>query len=626
MKSRIIIIVFLFIGINTYAQKKEVSDTTKQKTQNNLVNDTDKQNQADKTDNQVKLDTKISPGASGVKRSISFKFSTILTDSDPGNGIFRFNDNAISKVNYIYLDDIDLSEEDQTRWYSTWDDTTGATGRGQLTLVENEGRNIIVLDVTGVFVDDTGFWKIPVEYVSGGLPADGSTYYYIFNRIAHKKKQETPENQVTQVVPEVPIISQVTQEVPVTPQVAPEVPVIQVAQEVPVTQVAPEVPVIQVAQEVPVTQVAPEVPVIQVAQEVPVTQIVPEVPVIQVAQEVPVTQVVPEVPVIQVAQEVPVTQVVPEVPVIQVAQEVPVTQVVPEVPVIQVAQEVQVTPQVTQEIPVTPQVTQEIPDIQVAQEVTVTPQVTREVPVTPQVTQEVTVTPQVTQEVTVTPQVTQAAQGNQTTQRNQSGQEKQDTQVVQSTQKTPSSQPAQVPRYNQAVSTQNNYGTTAVNHKKCYRGIIEIGYALGIGDYGINNFRFNFINGFKLCPSTSLGLGIGYRRYFDKLEDHPDRNLVSSKVQIPVFLDLRTTFTTRKVTPYLALGLGGSSGYSSTGTTKEGFYFSPSGGIWFNISDRFAVFTGIAYEMQKLEYSYVSDDSHFKKSTSSVSLNIGIAF
>jgi hypothetical protein len=572
MKSRIIIIVFLFIGINTYAQKKEVSDTTKQKTQNNLVNDTDKQNQADKTDNQVKLDTKISPGASGVKRSISFKFSTILTDSDPGNGIFRFNDNAISKVNYIYLDDIDLSEEDQTRWYSTWDDTTGATGRGQLTLVENEGRNIIVLDVTGVFVDDTGFWKIPVEYVSGGLPADGSTYYYIFNRIAHKKKQETPENQVTQVVPEVPIISQVTQEVPVTPQVAPEVPVIQVAQEVPVTQVAPEVPVIQVAQEVPVTQVAPEVPVIQVAQEVPVTQIVPEVPVIQVAQEV------------------------------------------------------QVTPQVTQEIPVTPQVTQEIPDIQVAQEVTVTPQVTREVPVTPQVTQEVTVTPQVTQEVTVTPQVTQAAQGNQTTQRNQSGQEKQDTQVVQSTQKTPSSQPAQVPRYNQAVSTQNNYGTTAVNHKKCYRGIIEIGYALGIGDYGINNFRFNFINGFKLCPSTSLGLGIGYRRYFDKLEDHPDRNLVSSKVQIPVFLDLRTTFTTRKVTPYLALGLGGSSGYSSTGTTKEGFYFSPSGGIWFNISDRFAVFTGIAYEMQKLEYSYVSDDSHFKKSTSSVSLNIGIAF
>lgn len=143
----------------------------------------------------------------------------------------------------------------------------------------------------------------------------------------------------------------------------------------------------------------------------------------------------------------------------------------------------------------------------------------------------------------------------------------------------------------------------------------------------MDNFRINFINGFNLGPRTSLGLGIGVRRYFEGT--HPDWELVSNDVQIPVFFDFRTRFSTRKVTPYFALGLGGSAGYSSSDTTgvkKEGLLFNPSAGIWFNISDRFAVFTGIAYELQNLEYMLISDNSHFKKNASSVSLNIGISF
>jgi len=130
---------------------------------------------------------------------------------------------------------------------------------------------------------------------------------------------------------------------------------------------------------------------------------------------------------------------------------------------------------------------------------------------------------------------------------------------------------------------------------------------------------------------SSIGLGIGFRRYFEENENYTDRSFYSPETQFPVFLDLRTSFSTKKITPYLALGIGNSAGYlsvdsDSTTTRKEGLFFSPSGGIWFNISDRFAVFAGVAYEMQKLEYVLLSNNSHYKKNTSSISLNIGIAF
>ena len=49
-----------------------------------------------------------------------------------------------------------------------------------------------------------GTGNLPVEYISGSIPADGATYYFIFNRIAHKKPQPVqgepaPVKQTTQV-------------------------------------------------------------------------------------------------------------------------------------------------------------------------------------------------------------------------------------------------------------------------------------------------------------------------------------------------------------------------------------------------------------------------------------------
>ncbi len=527
MKRIVFFLIVLFTGTIIFAQKKVTSDTSRTKTP----------------------DIKITAGASGVRRSIGYRFSSTAADADPGNGLFRYNNPAVSKVTWIFVDNNDISGEDQTNWYSTWNDTTGATARGSINIVEYEGKNVNIFNVTGVFIKGTGYWKIPVEYISGTLPVNGATYYYVFNRIAHKKPQPVQEpGPITQP--------------PVVEQPKPVV----------------EPPVVQEQKPVEVPPVVQE----QKPAEVP-----------PVAQEQKPAEVPP------VAQE---PKPVAEPPVVQ-------------------------EPNPGQKPPVI-QPEQEQQPAQPAQTARKAPATrTNEAPHPVQTTQ-----PATTAQPAKAEQPVQTTQPAQQAQQPQQPQQTQTTQTARNAQNYPPEQYNQPTRVARPVDVPNPYADanlTGTSKRKCYRGIIELGYALGVGNYGSDNFRFNFINGIMIGRFSSIGLGLGYRRYFE--ENFTGHTLFSPKSQIPVFLDLRTSFSTRKVTPYLALGIGGSASIvrvnsDSTSTKQEGLFFCPSGGIWFNVSDRFAVFAGIAYEMQRLEYVLIADNSHFKKNASSLSLNIGIAF
>ena len=529
MKRIGLFLMVLFFGIITYAQKKVTSDTTSKKTP----------------------DTKITEEASGVRRSIGYKFSTVVTDSDPGNGLFRYNNPVISRVTWIFVDNNDISGEDQTNWYSTWDKTTGATARGSINIVEHEGKNVNLFNVTGVFIKGAGYWKIPVEFISGSLPANGTAYYYVFNRIAHQKPKPAEEPKPVSVPP--------------------------VVQE-PAPVAVP-----------PVVQEPAPVAVPPVVQE-PAPAAVP--PVVQEPAPVAVPPVVQE----------PAPAAVP--PVVQEPAPVVVPPVAQENPPAQQPQPAQTAP---------------------ARQTTQAAEARRQAP--PTQTAQGTVAAQTTQ----TKPAAQTTQPAQQTPPNQPSQTTQSAQAPQNYQPAAYNQPSQVSKPADVPNPYANVSMTSTPRRKCYRGIIELGYAWGVGEYGINNFRFNFINGIMIGRFSSIGLGLGYRRYFTGSENYTDRSLYSPVSQFPVFLDLRTSFSTKRITPYLAVGIGGSAGYIEEGSDsntsrQEGLLFSPSGGIWFNVSDRFAVFAGVAYEMQKLEYVLISDNSHYKKNTSSISLNIGIAF
>ena len=614
MKRIILLLVFLFIGIISYAQK-------------------------DKNSNQGKpQDTKITPGASGVKRSIGYRFSSITEVGDPGDGVFRYNNKNISSVTYLIVDKNDIKGEDQTKWYRTWDDTTGATGRGRLTLVELKGENVNVFDVTDVFIDGNGYWKFPVKYVSGKLPENDSVYFYVFERIAHsggqgRDKQGKEVAEEAEEVIEAAIVEEVEE---VEPSFA----------EASEDREVEEAPVAEVAEEVAQVIEAAVVEGVEEVEEVPA--VVEEAPVIVIA-EAPVEVV--EEPVTKPQQVTRITPVDRETkPIIQqgeTTKEAPVTPETVTKPVTQPVQERVTKPVIKPDRE--PIGTRTEPAKQPAQGTqTTTGQGRRTVSTTKPSTE--TKTNTVSQETRNVP-ATQPVQQAQTTvgagkrtipttqpapipERKPLPEPEQGPPVqialqpVQETQKEPVTQPASEKKYDDFPVVQNYYESSGDrSHGKCYRGIIEIGYALKVSEYGMNNFRFNFINGFNI-RNTSIGLGIGVRKYFDKPANHPDWHLVSSNVQMPVFLDIRTRFSSKTFTPYFGIGIGSSQGFDSdtTNNKPEGLYFHATGGIWFNISDRFALFGGFAYEMQKLEYANFSDEIPYKKNTNSISINVGIAF
>ena len=271
---------------NRDVKDKENSQEVKNNAQSNdedknrkqeVVAEPQSQNQENQKVNSEIEEVHITPGASGVKRSIGYKFSSIDKEEDPGIGIFRYSKSEISSVRYILVDDVDFSGEDQTNWYSTWDKETGATGRGRITVADREGKIITVFKITDVFTDENGFWKIPVEFQSGKFPADGSVCYYVFDRI--KNGDES----------------------------APPVPVTEVAQ--PVQVVVPEM-VAPVAEPVPMVQVVVPEPVAPVAEPVPLVQVVVPEPVAPVAEVIPPVQVVVPEPVAPVVEVIPPVQVV----------------------------------------------------------------------------------------------------------------------------------------------------------------------------------------------------------------------------------------------------------------------------------------------------------------------------
>ncbi len=517
-------------------------------------------------------ETKITPGASGVKRSIAYRFSTVTAAEKPGDGIFRFNSGTIEKVSYLIVDDIDMDGEDQSKWYSTWDDTTGAMARGQLTLVENDGKNMAKFDVTGLFADENGFWRIPVKYVSGIMPGSNTIYYYIFERIDHKKDQAEKEPVQIEKQPDKDVIAEVIKPVE-QPKPAEEIK--------PVEQPKPAEEVKPVEQPKPAEEIKPvEQP--KPAEEVkPVEQPKPAEEIKPVEQPKPAEEVKPvEQP--KPAEEIkPVEQPKPAEEIKPVEQPKPAEEVRP------VEQPKQATRR------------SESGAVSRKQTATETQTASQNTATTG------TPTPPQKTGPTFTSKVTQGVQPD------QNG-------------SAPQAYQSNLPSY------QYRYSTGKSGHGKCYAGIIEVGYALGIGAYGTDNFRFNFINGIHIGPTFSAGLGIGVRRYYFEHEEFSEYSPVSGKIQIPVFLDLRKTFSTNTVTPYIALGIGNSVRFEATADSservKEGLLFNASAGIWFNISSRFAVFCGAAFETQKMEYLLLSDDSHFKKNGNSVSLNVGIAF
>lgn len=145
-----------------------------------------------------------------------------------------------------------------------------------------------------------------------------------------------------------------------------------------------------------------------------------------------------------------------------------------------------------------------------------------------------------------------------------------------------------------------------------YKGIVELGYQIGTGDYGMDRLKLNIINGYQINPYFSLGFGTGLRYYF-----------IAEAALIPVFADFRANFMNNKISPYLSLGVG----YSFDATNDfegVGFLLNPTVGVSFKVSDKSAMNVGLGYEMQKMDFYYYYYSS--SENSGAISINVGISF
>jgi hypothetical protein len=120
----------------------------------------------------------------GDKGGVRYTFSTTTTDADPGNGTLRYNNATIASVTQLFIDNVDAAGVTQTAWYSVWDDSTTTANRGLITVIGNVAGSTVVniFRITGAATAATGYYKIPVAYVSGALPANATALVVEFSR------------------------------------------------------------------------------------------------------------------------------------------------------------------------------------------------------------------------------------------------------------------------------------------------------------------------------------------------------------------------------------------------------------------------------------------------------------
>jgi len=148
-----------------------------------------------------------------------------------------------------------------------------------------------------------------------------------------------------------------------------------------------------------------------------------------------------------------------------------------------------------------------------------------------------------------------------------------------------------------------------------YKGIVEMGYQFGVGNYGMDRLKLNAIISDQINPYFSFGLGMGFRYYID-----------AEAVAVSPLADFKINITNNNVSPYLSLGVGYSFD-TSNGLEGMGILFNPTVGISFRVSGKSVINVGIGYEMQQVKfyyYNYGYNYQNFTENSSAISIVIGI--
>lgn len=156
----------------------------------------------------------------------------------------------------------------------------------------------------------------------------------------------------------------------------------------------------------------------------------------------------------------------------------------------------------------------------------------------------------------------------------------------------------------------------AQNHG--YKGYVDAGYSIGIGDYEFGRIEVNTSHGYQFNPYFFLGAGTGvhFMSSYETIIDVRD-----SKVDIPVFANIRCNFSKKKISPFIDFKGG------TFVTNNGGLYLNGSVGCRFALNESQAVNIAIGYALEKLEFENVNYKIPYSTNdTEAITLKIGFEF
>jgi microcystin-dependent protein len=142
------------------------------------------------TVNDAVLDFELPQGVTGDSAGVQYEFSEDTADTDPTDGVLKFDSATPASITYLYIDNVDAGAVSRTAWYDQWDVST-SLDKGQIYLGEYRSDAVAIFNVTGDVIPATGYYKVPIEFVSGTLPADEAVCYVMFSK-AGDIGNETP--------------------------------------------------------------------------------------------------------------------------------------------------------------------------------------------------------------------------------------------------------------------------------------------------------------------------------------------------------------------------------------------------------------------------------------------------
>jgi len=180
-----------------------------------------------------------------------------------------------------------------------------------------------------------------------------------------------------------------------------------------------------------------------------------------------------------------------------------------------------------------------------------------------------------------------------------------------------------------------------------YRGFVDAGYTIKMGDISMNRFEFSTSHGYQINPYFFAGAGIGVSMFSDvqlgyvNVADSTSKKKERFKMAIPLFVDLHFNFMEGTIVPFAGIKAGYSIGLSKVTPAADGegnkeevetenlsFYLAPSVGVKYKLANSLAINLTVGYSAQMFDYYYAREGITYKKmkNNGGVSVKVGVEF